>query len=881
MFNLEKEIKKWRNSLRKNQALEDGYVEELESHLRDLVNEEITKGKSEEEAFNISVKRIGDAENISGEYYKSDTTSITSRPPWQTPSWMPDLLWNYLKIGIRNIKRYKGYSSINIIGLSVGLACVILISMIILHEVSFDNFHVNKERVYRVYTQVNRPSGTVQIAPVMFPFAPVAEERIPEIKKALRISQSTQLLTYGEKQFYESIFYADESLFKVFTIELKKGNPSTVLSEPNSLVISEKLAAKFFEDENPVGKTITIQNTDDYKITGVFSEIPSNSHFQTDLFASASSFNENNFTRFDRWTSFGNDYTYVLLNENSSPNDVEEKMNSILIDFLDDEVKSRYVLHLQPLNEVHFTTSLIYDYAETTPVKYLIVFGTIATLILLVACINFINLTTARSARRNKEVGIRKVIGARKFQLVKQFLSESFIITVISFVVALVLVKFTLPELNTLVRTQIPYSLIFQWDYMFIFVGLLIFCALAAGGYPAFILSSVRPVNAIKNSLSKGRKGYHLRSILIIFQFGLSAFLIIGTYSVYNQINFMASKDLGFKTEEVIVIELSGENLIEKGNSIKNTILNNEGILSAAFSIGTPASRSARTSNIIPQGKTREDEIHMQVLEIDYDFIETLGINVIKGRSFSKEYSGDKEASIIINETAAKKLSYDNPIGKVIQIGGEEKQTIIGVFGDFHYSSLRTEIAPSVFVLEPEGNRFLTVNFSTKNIVETVDQIKEAYKQVVPQYPINYYFMNERIENFYRGEKTVGKLLVTSTLLAILISCIGIFGLVSFIAEQKSKEIGIRKTLGASLANIVVMLCKQFIKLVVLSNIIIWPLAYLFSDWWLNNFPYKTDISYFIFGATLLVTIIITIFTVGYHTIKAALSNPVEALKYE
>ncbi|MGD8777487.1 MAG: ABC transporter permease [Ignavibacteria bacterium] len=882
MFNLEKSIKRWHKQLRKNQSLEDGCIEELEAHLRDEIEKEISLGLSEEEAFTKAKEFIGNTEKLAGEYFKSDAKSVSGKPSWEAPFWMPELVWNYFKTALRNIRKHKGYSLINITGLSLGIACVILISMVINYELSFDNFHEKKDRIYRVYTRLNRSSGTSAMAPVMFPFAPAVKE-IPEIEKAVRICQTTKSVSFNEKIFFERIFYSDPGILDVFSIDLKEGNKNTALINPNSLIISEKMASKYFGDKEAVGQSIKIDNKTLFNITGVFYDIPSNSHFNTGIIASVSSLNENNFQRYSKWTSFGNEYTYLLLRNGAQPQIVEEKIEKVTDKNLDEESRPRYEMRIQPLSDVHFTDFLMYDNAKVTPVEYLYVFGAIAVFILIIACINFINLSTARSARRNKEIGIRKVIGAGRFQLVKQFLSESFILTLISLTISLALVYAAIPEVNSLVKTGMSFSILLNWKFLTIIFVMLIFTSIAAGGYPAFILSSVKPAVVLKNSLIKSNKGYSLRSLLVIIQFAISSFLIISTFTVFSQINYLVNKDLGINKDEIIVIPIDDDKLWENPQSLKNSLLSNSSISNLTFSSGSPASGSTMTENAAQKGKEGDGRLQVRVLIVDYNFFDTFGIEFEQGRNFSKEFITDENKSVIINQTAANKLGMGTPIGKQIEFGGDgdKELSIIGVIKDFHYSSLKEKIWPTILILNPAGNRYLSVKINTENAAETIDYIKENTARFSPGYPFEFYFMNEEFEKFYNNEKTIGKLLTYSTFFAVLISCIGVLGLVSFLTEQKSKEIGVRKVLGASVGSIVTILSKQFIKWVITANLIIMPAAYYFSNKWLDSFAYRAKIGFYIFLGTIVISMLITLLTVGYHSIKAALANPVRALKYE
>ena len=740
MFDLENKITTWKKSLHKNRSFEEGYIEELESHLRDLIEEKIKEGKNKEEAFEIAIGTIGKINDIGEEYFKSDTTNkISGRPSWKAPNWMPDLIWNYFKVAVRNIKKYKSISFTNIFGLSIGIASVLVITMLVMYEMSFDQFHKNKERLYRVYTETHRPEGEFVMACVAFPFAPAAQEEIPEIEYAVRFSESFQLVANGEKKFYESLIFADENIFNVFSFPLKYGNKNNALSEINSIVLSENIAEKYFGKENPVGKTLLLENKDYYKVTGVFYNFPHNSSINVEIFASIKSLTTPDFPRLTNWTSFSNDYTFVLLKEGSSPKTVEEKFQTLIKKNIEPELVDRYTMKLQKIEEMHFS-DLNYDFTETTPPLFLYIFIAVAAFILFIACINFINLTTARSARRGKEVGIRKVAGASRFQLVKQFLSESFVITITSLFVSLIITYLLIPEVNALLKSNLSFALFNNINFVLIVVALVVITSIAAGLYPAFVLSNAKPVSVMKGINQKNNKGYYLRAVLIVFQFALSVFLIISTVTIYNQAEFLTKHNPGFNSEQMLVIPVYDPGLNEKAEALKNTLLSDSRISNVSFSSGTPASGSTSTTNFIPEGKSDEEDIHMQIIEIDYDFIKTYELKIIEGREFSKEFSTDENETYLINETAVKKFGFDSPVGKKIKLGDEQFQTIVGVVKDFNYMSLREEVSPTVFKLNAGGSRFLSLKINTAETEKVIEFVKKSVASFSPNYPVEYYF---------------------------------------------------------------------------------------------------------------------------------------------
>ena len=793
------------------------------------------------------------------------------------------MLINYFKIAFRNMFRHKGYSAINVIGLSVGLACVLLISMIIWNEISYDRFHVNKDRIYRVYIQGKQGNDIINAAPVMIPFAPAAEAQIPEIKYAVRISNRGILSSYNDKKFYEQAAFVDDKFFEVFSFPFIAGDPATALTAPNTVVITQKTAEKYFGSESPVGKSLIFDSKEPFLVTGVIKDLPFNSHIQDDIFASFNTYNKSNFPRIDAWGAFSNDFTYILLKPGINPSAVEKKLNDVIATNTDAEYHDKFKARMQKLTDIHFS-NLINDDAKTTPLLFLYIFGSIGLFILLIASINFINLTTARASRRNKEIGIRKVSGADRSSLVFQFLSEAFALTVVAAILALIIAAALIPSINDVLKQNLSLSILFDHGFVALTLLVLMLTALLAGMYPAFILS--RPIPAVilkQNVVKKG--GYSLRATLVVVQFAISVFLIISTFTIFNQIDYMLSKNLGFPKDNIVVLNNNDINIQSNGLAFKNTLMNSQLFKAVSFSSGTPGCNNTTTNNFTPEGGTVKDEIIMQVIDVDYDFAKTFDLKIKEGRFFSPDYSTDTSEAYIINETAAKKLGWKNPVGKRLTMGGADPDAkyinVIGVLPDFNYSSLQNEISPTVFRLNTKGGRFLSMRLNTNEVSHTLDYVRKTEATFSPAYPFDFFFIKERFESYNRSGVMIGKLLGFFSVLAVILSCIGILGLISYSTEQKSKEIGVRKVLGSSVAGIVYMLCREFLKWVLIANVIIWPLSYLAVNKFLESFAYRTDINYLIFGGTLIASALVTLVTVSFHAIKAAVANPVEALRYE
>jgi len=791
------------------------------------------------------------------------------------------MLKNYLKIALRIIQRHKGFSFIKISGLAIGMACCILILLLVRYELSFDDFHENKDRIYRVLSELELTHGTEIVPITALPLAPAIKSDLQEVTCVTRIAGGyRRLFGIGDRKFYEELNYADSDVFDIFTFPLILGNPKTALVEPFSMVISEEIAEKHFGKKNPVGKTITIQNYQDYKITGVMRNVPGNSHLRFDILVSFSSRNNEERVKGNYWDRFSNDYTYVLLAEGTSQKELENSLPSLVAKHIPVE-EDRYNLHLQPLKSIHFST-YNYDIARRTNRDYLHAYSAIAFFILIIACINFMNLATARSSSRAKEVGIRKVVGAHRIQLIKQFFTESVAMALLSLIAAVGLVTITLPSFNQFIRRELTFDVFNDFVLVSGLLGISLFVGFVSGSYPALILSAFEPVKAIKKAIDKKTKGLSFRAVSSVLQFSISIVLIFATAVVYAQIYYMKNKDLGFDAEQVVAIPIKSGSIRDRIETFKAEVLQNPSVLSACASFGTPASGTGSGRTFIPEGYPEGESIHMETLFIDYDFIETFGLTLINGRNFSREFPTDIEHAFILNETAVKKLGWDNPVGKRFSEEDSGKEAkIIGVVKDFHYESVLYEISPMVLTMRPFQFNYISAKVRLENVSQALSFLETKWKEFAPEYPFEYFFVDEEFDTYYNFEQRQGQLFTYCSILAIFISCMGIFGLASFTAEKRTKEIGIRKVLGASVSGIVVLLSKELVKWVLVANIIGWPVAYFVMKRWLQNFAYRVDIGLWMFALSALLVLSIALLTVSYQSIKTALANPINSLRYE
>jgi len=795
--------------------------------------------------------------------------------------WSFAMLKSYFTITFRTLKRQKIYSFINIFGLAFGMAASILILLWIRDELSFDRFHKNADTIFHInvtirdYTYASAPS----------PLASALKNEIPEVLDVGRILiPGTRIIRSEKGVFYENGFtYTDPSIFKIFTFPFISGNPETALKEPYSIVITEKISKKYFGEENPVGKTISLDNMyvsednkSDYIITGVIKDIPDNSHLRINFLASNSTFG----TEPGNWNapSF---YTYVLLREGT---DVEE-LNAKVYNFIQDyDPTSTYTISLEPLTGIYFNSNLrAYD-GPRGDIKYVCIFSLIAFFILLIACINFMNLTTARSGIRFKEIGIRKVIGAQRKTLIKQFFGESLIMSFISLVFALLLVELCLPVFNELSSKNISGDFLNNVSFCFGFMSVALFTGILSGIYPALYLSSFQPAQTLAGRIFSGRVKSHFRKFLVVVQFSISIFLIIATTIISKQVSYINDKNLGYDKEHIVVVE--AEFIIDTPfEAVKNALLMNSNVLGVTAAFQPPLisiKKSANSSFFGWEGKDLQDKTRMNYLDVEYDFIDVFNIKILQGRNFSKEFSTDKKEGFIVNEEAAKLMATESPVGKSYNLFQDEGK-VIGLVENFHFQPFHFKIEPlTLRIAESQGlYHYIFIKVNSEDISDSISYIKNVFGKFNPGYPFEYSFLDDSFKNLYRAEERTNRLFDYFTILAICISCLGLFGLTAFMAEHRTKEIGIRKVLGASVSNIVSLLSKEFVIPVIFATIIALPVGFLIMNKWLDNFAYKINMTIWVFIVSALLAFFIALFTVSFQAIKAAVSNPIDSLKYE
>ncbi|MGD8780195.1 MAG: ABC transporter permease [Ignavibacteria bacterium] len=803
------------------------------------------------------------------------------------------MLKNYFVISLRNILKYKAFSLINILGLSIGIAVFLIIALFVKDEFEYDTFNEKADQIYRVSTDIKIGDNEFKIGNTAVPLAQALQDEFPEVVKTTRLlDEVTFLKKENEGIREEHFFYADSTVFEVFTFDFIHGHAATALNNPNKIVLTRSTAEKYFGSTDVLDKTLRTIDGKEFFVTGVVENLSQNSHFDIDFLASIYS---NQVHKDEEWLS-NSVHTYIMLPENYDYKILGSRFPAFVEKYAGPSIKqgmgadyqqfteagNRFMYFLQPLLSIHFTPNIYNQFKESGDINTVYIFAAIAVFILIIACVNFINLSTARSIKRANEVGVRKVLGSSKSHLVKQFLIESVIISFISILISVILVEVFNPFINSLTGKEISIGYL---EEIYVLPGLFlfsVFIGLLAGSYPAILLSSFNPISVLKGKVFKGSTGSRLRKGLVVFQFVITIVLFTGTFVIYNQMEFMKNKNLGYEKEQVLVIQNANE-LGDSQEAFKKEMQRSSEVFNAAYSNCLPLYRL----ELGVYNKLGEDKRNYSFITIaaDYDFIDTYKFNVKDGRKFDEKF-GNERNSIILNETAARELGYKDPVNqKLVVLSDENEETqlnIIGMLEDFHLTSLHEKIRPTALLLRDSAEvRFFSIKLSTANIQGTVDFIKEKWKEFVPGKPIEYSFFDEHFDDSYEAELQSSKLFTSFSVLAIFIACLGLFGLTTFTAEQRTKEIGIRKVLGSSAAQIFILLSKEFIKWVVAANLVAWPVSYYLMNNWLQNFAYRTEIGYFVFIYSAVVSFVVALITVSFQSLKAAFANPVNSLKYE
>lgn len=790
------------------------------------------------------------------------------------------MIRNYSKTALRNMLKNKTITLIDLIGLAVGLASVILILTYINNELSFDRFHKNEDRIYRGVIKTKSDNG-IEISPQMIAaVGPALSKEFPEIEKVVRFRypESKYFGRNNTEYFIKNVLYADSTLFDVFSFPLLSGNPKTALSKPYSVVLSAGTAEKMFGKENPIGEMITLDNKELLTVTGVVEDAPVNSHIQYNALISFVSLYENK-NMFMGWNGGWAYYTYILISPKTNIKSLDNKMT----DFMDRHLNVMYkgsswysTLFFQPLKQIYLHSNLSGEIGPTGNISYLFLFGFIALLIFVIACINFINLTAARLTGRLRETGTRKILGASRADLFLQFTYESGLINLVALLISLILVESCIPYLNNFLGLHLVLYQLSILRSTLIIITLIVVLGIFSGNYPALYLSSIKAIDSIKNVVPVKSGKINLRTVTVLLQYTISIAMIICTLFLFKQLYFVKHKEPGFNRKEILVLPLTTNNVRQKINILKSDFLNIPGVEYVSACSECPGTGLTKNGY---KAEGQSEYALTNVLDGDDDLVKLLGLKIVKGRDFSKSFATD-ETGYLINESYLKKVNWNNPIGKFIERNGQHE--VIGVVGDFNFASLHEPITPLIITMKPEGQyKYLLIRSVPSEVSNVLNKIKNRWTTLIPEIPFDFFFLDDAYRNVYSNEQNLSNLFLLFTFLAISIAFLGLFGLASFETERKSKSIGIRKTNGAKTRQIMFMLSTDFTKWVVLAFVVACPIAWFAMNKWLQNFAYKTDLSWWVFALAGIITLIIALLTVSWQSWRAANRNPVEALRYE
>jgi putative ABC transport system permease protein len=877
--------------------IHEGLQEELVDHICSSVETQMNNGVRFIDAYHQVLKQFGHTgglRNTQQQTLQSQNTKISI------------MLKNYVIIAFRNLRKHSFFSLINVLGLSIGIAVCLVIVLYITNELSYDRHHEKADRIYRITSEIKFGGNHWNMVWAPAPMARTLPQEFPEVEAAVQFRTRGSYLVKREAENIkeENVIWASEDVFKIFTIPFLAGNPHKALIEPNTMAISKTAADKFFPNQDALGQTLILDNRWNFKITGVYEDMPVSSHFHWDYMLSMAGLKE---AQSEIWLS-NNFQTYILLRKGADPANLVPKFDDLIVKYIGpqaaqmlggeftmerfEESGNMIKYDVQPLTDIHLYNKLDGDFEAGGDITYVYLFSSVALFILIIACINFMNLSTARSANRAKEVGVRKVMGSLRGHLVKQFLLESILLSIFSFVLAIGLAYTLLPLFNSIAERQLSIPFTQPLFYVLLILGALI-TGFIAGVYPSFFLSAFRPVNVLKGNASLGMKSGTIRSSLVVFQFVISIFLIIGTIAVFRQLNYIQNKKLGFNKDQVITIQ-DAYALGDQRISYKNEILKNSAITSATISGFLPVSSWRSDNSWWPKGKnpTEDNMINLQSWGVDFDYVKTMGMKVVEGRDFSLDYPSDSSA-IILNETAVKMFGFeDNAIGQQIVTFKDfdnpshdesnlEVRTVVGVVENFHFASMKNGISQLMLYINKQPEGMISFRFSALDTKEVIHLLESKWKEMAPGQPFTYSFMDDDFANMYTTEARLGKIFGIFTAFAIFIACLGLFALTAFTAEQRTKEIGIRKVLGASVNSIMILLSKEFGKLVFIAFVIAAPFAWWAINIWLKDYEYKVEIGWSVYALSGISAFVVAWLTMSFQSFKAASSNPVNSLRSE
>ncbi len=797
---------------------------------------------------------------------------------------------NLFKIALRNIFKDKVYSAINILGLTIGITCSMFLFMYILDELSYDKYHANANNIYRIVSNIKEPDNAFTWAVAQVPMAQELRNNYPEVKNAVRFyGTGRTLYKNGEKQFNEEDFYlTDSTVFDMFSYEFLAGDMNTALDNPFSIVLTESVAKKYFASvAEALGQSLQNKENEEYKITGVIKDVPYNSHFRFDALISRSSRPGSDG---GSWGNFGV-FTYIQLPDNydltkmyaSLDKIVKERVNPIFEQY---NIKIGY--ELQRITDIHLHSKIQDEAEEGGDISVIYIFGAVSAFMLIIACINYMNLATARSANRAKEVGVRKVMGSQRKQLIMQFITESVVLTLIALILSILLIYALLPSFNGLANKHLPFSYILQTPVILTLIGITLFSGIVGGSYPAFYLSGFNPVNVLKGKLAARGGSVFFRRGLVILQFAISIFMLISTLVVFDQLNYMRNKDLGFDKERVVKLTLSERELRQKADVLVNRLKQSPEVAGVGTATSVPGQGVGKLLLKVEDNEGKMVDRGVDLFNADFDFVKTMGMDIVQGRDFSRDVSSDTTYAVLVNEAMVKRMAWDDPIGKkfVFQGGGPNgediEKRVVGVLKDYHQNSLYDAIEPIMVILNDE-NYFVLVRTEEGDVKRSLASVENVWRELFPNNTFQYEFLDQDFNSQYKADEKRSLIFTVFSSLTILIACLGLIGLAAFTTEQRTKEIGVRKVIGASVSNLVALVSKEFFILVGVGMVIAFPFAWYFTDSWLQNFAYRIELKgeWLTFLTSALLAFVITLLTVGYHVMRAAHTNPVKSLRDE
>jgi len=796
------------------------------------------------------------------------------------------MLKNYIKIAWRNIIRNKLFSSINIVGLSISIACCSIIYLYVSYELSYDDYNEKGDRLFRLATIGKDPRKTIMFARSSPPVAERIKANFPEVSAFTRFSETQRLISYKDKKLYDTkILYADSALFEMFTLDLLEGDAHKALANPYSIVISESMAKRYFGTEPAFGKMIQFSDSIGLMVTGMIKDIPRNSHFTTDCFISANTRNDL-FKNDPNWkegqAAWLNCelFTYILLKENTDSKALEVKINAMLEkEMVEVKKEVGLTMHIimQPVGDIHLKSHLDNEFPNVVKgdAMYVYIFSGAALLILLIACCNFINLSTARSLNRAKEIGLRKVIGAGRWQLISQFLGEALFFTILASLISFVFVLISIPFFNTLLGIPLSLHIDLLWLYLIIIVGV----GILAGLYPALFMSSFAPIQSLKGRISRSMSDILLRKGLVVFQFTIAIVLIIGTTLILKQLDFIQNRNIGMNKDQILNLKLKPQDASKAGMILKE-LRKNPKVVNG--SINDFSFKGIGYHIMVPEGMKANETTSAYDISTDENFLSTYEMSLVAGRNFSKDFATDQETAVLVNETAVKEFGWKNPkeaLGKKLNFGLEMR--VVGVVKDFNFASLHDAVKPLAIGFSPEQSRNISLRIKTQDLNGTLQKLETTWKEIATQSPFATSFLEEDFDSLYRTEKNIRNVLSAFTFLSVFVACLGLFGLASFTIKQRFKEIGIRKVLGSSVRDIVQLLAKDFLKLVILSFVIASPIAWYLMNRWLQDYAFRIDIGFWVFVIAGSLAFVIAFLTVSLQAMKAAVANPIKSLRTE